>query len=46
MTYKRRTSASQHSEGSKQKHRKSGDEYDDSEIAGSSKNTEGKYSYY
>ena len=44
MTYKRRTTAS-HKEGSKQKYRKSGEEYDP-EGASSSKNTEGNDSYY
>jgi hypothetical protein len=46
MVYKRRTTASHYSEGSKQKNRKSGEEDNDPEITSSSKNTEGKYSYY
>jgi thioredoxin-related protein len=42
MTYKRLTTKTQYSEGSKQKYRKSdAEEYSDSEIANSSKNTGG-----
>jgi hypothetical protein len=47
MTYKRLTTKTQYSEGSKRKYRKSdAEEYSDSEIANSSKNTGGNIFFF